>query len=97
MHVASLVAVSFLQTAGTVRVSGSPAARGAADPLLEAARAALGNEVIEDVTAGTLPRWRFPAPREAPVERRETWSLWAKIVVASIPVAVIRESASSLG
>lgn len=29
------------------------------------------------------------APSKAPVERRETWSLWAKVIVASVPVAIL--------
>ncbi|MBL9086348.1 MAG: phosphoribosylformylglycinamidine synthase subunit PurL [Planctomycetia bacterium] len=66
------LAVGRVKAARTFWVVGAPAAKaGAPDPLLEAARDALGNEVIEDVMVGTLPDWRFPAPTPAPVVRRD--------------------------
>jgi phosphoribosylformylglycinamidine synthase len=61
--------VSRAKASRTYWVEGVPASR---DPaLLAAATDALGNEVIEQVSAGPLETWHFPAPAEAVVRRRE--------------------------
>jgi phosphoribosylformylglycinamidine synthase II len=64
--------VGRVKTARTYWVVGAPAPHGkATDPLLDAAGKALGNEVIEEVLAGTLTTWRFPTPTPLVVERRD--------------------------
>ena len=63
--------VRRVKAARTYWVTGAPAPKGGSDSLLLAAAKTLGNEAIEEVLAGTLEAWHFPAPAEVRVVRRE--------------------------
>jgi len=70
--------VARVKTAKTYWVRGAPptgpsagAGTAARDPLVAAASKTLGNEAIEEVLAGTLDSWRFPAPTPVTATRRE--------------------------